>query len=117
MKRLIEFKLADGSEVLVEVEQPEKKPNSGYKPVAHSSGLMVEVAKQTFEEAFDKIRSTAAVVSSKLKALAADETEVKFGLKLTADAGAIFTTVGSEVNFEVTLKWNKKVEVEQKTDN
>jgi hypothetical protein len=93
MKRLIEFKLADGSEVLVEVEQPEKKPNSGYKPVAHSSGLMVEVAKQTFEEAFDKIRSTAAVVSSKLKALAADETEVKFGLKLTAGVPPSYETV------------------------
>jgi hypothetical protein len=37
----------------------------------------------------------------------ADEVEVKFGLKLTAEAGAIFSSVGGEVSYEITLKWNQ----------
>jgi hypothetical protein len=38
----------------------------------------------------------------------ADEVEVKFGLNLSVDSGVIFAAVGGEVNFEVTLKWQRK---------
>jgi hypothetical protein len=66
-------------------------------------------AQQSFEEALDKIKPVASTLISKLRGLntPADEVEVKFGLKLTADAGAIFTSVGGEVSYEITLKWNQ----------
>ncbi len=51
----------------------------------------------------------ASTIISKLRDLdtPADQVEVKFGLKLTADAGAIFTSVGGEVSYEITLKWSQ----------
>jgi Trypsin-co-occurring domain 1 len=109
MKKLIEFELKDKSVVLVEAEGelPEENEDSDIQRRSISPGQVAEVAKKTFEEAFDTVQSATTVIVDKLKGLAADEVEVKFGLKLTSNAGAIFTTVGSEVNFEVTLKWTK----------
>jgi hypothetical protein len=109
MKKLVQFKLEGESVVLVEVEGelPKKNEDSDIKRISISPTQVAEVAKKTFEETFDTVQSATTVIVSKLKALAADEVEVKFGLKLTSNAGAIFTTVGSEVNFEVTLKWKK----------
>ena len=68
----------------------------------------------------DKIKPVASTIISKLHDLStpADEVEVKFGLKLTAEAGAIFTSVGGEATYEITLKWqeNKKINRGDKDD-
>ncbi|WP_413176383.1 CU044_2847 family protein [Anabaena azotica] len=106
-KQLTQFSLADGTTFLVEVDEPE---NIAIQRVALPSGKQVLKAQQTFEEALDKIKPVASAIISKLRDLnqPADEVEVKFGLKLTADAGAIFASVGGEVSYEITLKWNNK---------
>ncbi len=36
----------------------------------------------------------------------ADEVEVKFGVKLSGQAGAIIT-VGGEASYEITMRWTK----------
>jgi Trypsin-co-occurring domain 1 len=36
-----------------------------------------------------------------------DEVEVKFGVKLSGQVGAV-VTAGAEATYEVTLKWSKK---------
>lgn len=104
MKQLAEFKVA-GEIILVEVDEPE---SNVIERVALPSGQMVLKAQQSFEEALDKVKPVANSIISKLKDLntPADEVEVKFGIKLTADAGAIFTSIGGEVNYEITLKWS-----------
>lgn len=106
MKQLIEFSLEDGTSFLMEVDEPE---TIAVERVALPSGRLVLKAQQSFEEALDKIKPVASTLISKLRGLntPADEVEVKFGLKLTADAGAIFTSVGGEVSYEITLKWNQ----------
>jgi Trypsin-co-occurring domain 1 len=38
----------------------------------------------------------------------ASEVEIKFGLKMTAEAGVVISSVGGEVNFEVTLTWKQE---------
>jgi hypothetical protein len=38
----------------------------------------------------------------------ADEVEVKFSVKLTAEVGAIITHLGGEATYEITLKWGNK---------
>ena len=107
MSDLTEFSLEDGTTFLVEVEDP---ASPAIQRVALPSGQMVAKAQQTFEEALDKIKPVAATIISKLKEIntPADEVEVKFGIKLTADAGAVFTSIGGEVNYEITLKWSNK---------
>lgn len=111
MKKLVEFPLEDGTMLLMEVEEveAERVGESTIERVAlPDSQVMVERAKQTFEQALDSIQPATNAIIRKLKGLntPANEVEVRFGLKLSADAGAIFTTVGGEVNFEVTLKWS-----------
>ncbi|NER91000.1 CU044_2847 family protein [Moorena sp. SIO3A2] len=106
-KKLAQFSLADGTTFLVEVEEPESR---GIERVSLGSGKKVLKARQTFEEALDQIKPVASAVITKLRDLnqPADEVEVKFGLKLTADAGAVFASVGGEVSYEITLKWSNK---------
>jgi hypothetical protein len=106
MKKLIEYQLADGSPIWVEVDEPEI---GGVKPVSRS-GEVVEKAKQTFNEALDKVKPIAETIIDKLRNLSdsPDEVEVKFGLKMNAAAGAIIAAAGVEANYEITLKWTKK---------
>ncbi|NEO21939.1 CU044_2847 family protein [Moorena sp. SIO4A5] len=105
-KQLAEFSLSDGTTFLVEVEEPESK---AIERVALPSGKYVLKAQQSFEEALEKVKPVASTIISKLRDLdtPADQVEVKFGLTLTADAGAIFTSIGGEVSYEITLKWSQ----------
>lgn len=111
MKKLVKFQLEDQTMLLMEVEEIEadRAGDSTTERVALPGGqVMVEQAQQTFERALDSLQPATTAIIRKLKGIntPADEVQVKFGIKLSADAGAIFTTVGGEVNFEVTLKWS-----------
>lgn len=99
---LAEFTLDDGTTVLIQV--PELSSDRGFERASKGGDLAIK-AKQSFSEALDTVRPVAETVMRKLRGMNADEIEVKFGLKLSADAGAIFTSVGGEASFEITLKW------------
>jgi predicted RNase H-like HicB family nuclease len=103
-KQLVEFTLEDGGKFLVEVEEPE---DIAIERIALPSGRMVAEARQTFEEAIDNIKPVVTSICNKFKDLGPNEIEVKFGVKLSADAGAFLTSVGGEVTFEITVKWSK----------
>ena len=107
-KALAQFTLEDGTSFLVEVDEPEG--SAIQRVAAVETGELVYKAKQNLEEALDKVKPVASTVISKLKSgltTPADEVEVTFGLKLSAEAGVIFSSVGGEVTFEVTLKWSQ----------
>jgi Trypsin-co-occurring domain 1 len=106
LKQLVEYSLEDGTKFLIEVSESD---STAVERVALPSGRRVLKAQQTFEEALDKVKPVASTIISKLRNLntPADEVEVKFGLKLTAEAGAIFSSVGGEVSYEITLKWKQ----------
>lgn len=57
----------------------------------------------------EKVEPMASLIVNKLRNLnePADEVEVKFGLKLNAEAGAIIALAGAEANYEITLKWKR----------
>ena len=103
--RLIEFPVGEGQTVLVEVS--EFDTDSGDTQVSRLRGVDIQEAQQTLEEALDKLRPMVSAMKSKLDALVepADEVEVKFGVKLSGEIGAVVTTLGAEVNWEITLKW------------
>ena len=106
MKQLVEFPLQDGTSIIVEVEQPE----GGVVKAARSPGEVVAKAKETLEDALDKIKPAAQSIIAKLRGLqdAPDEIGVEFGIKLSAEAGAFIASAGVEANYKVTLKWSKK---------
>jgi|SRR5687767_5792891 hypothetical protein len=93
--------MEDGNRVLFEFEGPYVGPVS-------DEGIL-----QNLEERFDNImnlvRQTAQSAHSTLERIPQPsrptESEIKFGLKLSADAGVVFAKVGSEGTFEMTLRW------------
>ncbi len=106
MKHLVEFSLEDGGSILVEVEGPEM---GGMVPVSRGEGVP-EKARQSFEAALDKVRPAAQAIIKKLRSLhdPPDEIEVEFGLKMSAEAGALIAAAGVEANYKVTLTWKRE---------
>jgi len=102
---LIEFPLEDGSSLWVEVSEATPR---GLTPAAR--GDLPVRATQTFEAALEKVRPAAQAIIQKLRSLhdAPDEIEVEFGLKLSAEAGAVIAAGGVEANYKVTLKWKRE---------
>jgi Trypsin-co-occurring domain 1 len=105
VKRIVEFPLESGSTILVEVDEP--------VVIDERIGLrekIVEKAHQTFESALEKVKPVANIILAKVGSLnqPADEVEVKFGIKINAELGAIIASGNGEVNYEITLKWKKE---------
>ncbi|MBD2439340.1 CU044_2847 family protein [Nostoc sp. FACHB-110] len=107
-KQIAEFLLENGTKFLVEIDESENN-NALVRAARPDTGQMVVEAKKKFDEVLEQIQPVASEIISKLSRLntPADEIEVKFGIKLNAAAGAIFTTVGGEANYEITLKWKQ----------
>jgi hypothetical protein len=108
MRRLVEYRLGgqDEGTVLVEVVEPVEEA-SGEEQAAFRSWRKPMEASVSLEEALERIRPAADMVLAKLRrlAVAPDETQVAFGVKLTASAGAVLASAGVEANYMVTLKW------------
>ncbi len=105
MKRIVEFPLESGSSILVEVDEPALSDDR--------IGLRDEVAQtaqKTFESALDTVKPLANAIMTKVRSLnqPADEVEVKFGVKMSAELGAVIASGNAEVNYEITLKWKRE---------
>jgi hypothetical protein len=90
-----------GEEVLFEFEGPVVGPVS-------DEGVLVGL-QERFDKVMEMVRQTAQSTHSALenmpKPSMPDQYELKFGLKLTAEAGVVFAKMGSEGTFEITLRW------------
>ena len=111
--KLVKFQLDDDEESFVYVEVDEKLPVSGNKKRDKALiGLGDEVAqqaKQTLGKALSSIKPVANAIIKKVQDLnkPADAVEVKFGIKMSGELGAVIASGSAEVNYEITLKWNK----------
>ncbi len=107
MKRLVTFPLEDGSSIEVEIEQPESK--SGVGRISREDQVM-QKAQLTFEAALEKVKPIAGTIVDKLRSMnqPADEVEVKFGIKMSAEAGAVIASASVEGNYEITMKWKQQ---------
>ncbi|HAA31447.1 MAG TPA: hypothetical protein DCE56_31730 [Cyanobacteria bacterium UBA8553] len=102
MKRIVEFPLESGDSILVEVDQPSDRIGLGDE--------IAEKAQKTFESALSTIKPVASTIIQKVRSLnePANEVEVKFGIKMTAELGAVVASGTTEVNYEITLKWKQE---------
>jgi Trypsin-co-occurring domain 1 len=107
-KEIVEFYLDDGTTFLMEIDAPN---NSSLKRVSRVDiGKDIVKATQSFEKSLDRIIPFASTALNRLRynlMTPADEVELKFGVKMTAEAGAIIASVSSDVSFEVTLRWKQ----------
>jgi hypothetical protein len=107
---IAEFQLEEGSNVTALFTVPKPKKKDALEESA-DVGQLVHRARQTLGEALDVVQPVANTIMSRCVTgltTPAKEVEVKFGLTLTAEAGAIFTSVGGDVTFEITLKWENQ---------
>lgn len=111
MATYIQYQLEDGSQVLVEAS--ENVTTRGVVKTANEAdrdGNVIKSANSKFEQALANVRGAADALLGSLRNLHQnpDEVEVKFGLKATGEAGVFaFGKLGTEANYEVTLKWKK----------
>lgn len=102
---LVEFTTDDGAVVTVEaVEEP---PGSGSRLVSRGDDGAVR-ATRTFEGALEGARSAAASALRVFRdgSLQPDAVEIEFGVKLTAEAGALIAKSAVEGHLVVKLSWS-----------
>src|SRR5436853_7267537 len=107
MKHFVEFKMEDGGIIIVEVDEPE---TGGTTRAARRPGEIAEEAKETFEQALNKIRPATEKVITTHRGLAhkPDEIEMEFGFSLNAVVGAVIASASTEASYKVTLRWTSK---------
>jgi NTP-dependent ternary system trypsin peptidase co-occuring protein len=104
MKHLVEFPLEDGSHVVIELDEQETAGT-----VRAGRGNKIEEAKETLEEALNKVLPATKSVLDKLRSMGnrPDEMEITFGINLSTVAGAIIASASVGANFGITLRWKE----------
>ena len=107
MKHLVAFPLQEGSNILIEIDEPE---TGGTVPAGRED--TIEKARETFEEALNNVLPAPKTVLEKLRSLTSrpDEIEVTFGINLSTMAGAFIASASAAANFGVTVRWAGKAE-------
>jgi hypothetical protein len=100
---LMEFKTDDGTVIAVEAPT-ERRPGS--RLVARADGTVQ--AARTFEGALDGVRAAAQAALRVFRdgALRPDGVEIEFGVKLSAETGAIIAKGTAEGHLVVRLTWS-----------
>jgi hypothetical protein len=109
---IVEFPLEAGGKIAVEIQDSEDEIKRTNR--AHDT---IEQAQHTLESAIDKIRPAAEVIINRLTSLSqpASEIEITFGLKLSAEVGALIASGSAEANYSVRIKWVKKAAGDDET--
>jgi hypothetical protein len=116
MSHLVEFPLASGGTVLVQVSHHVAAPaEAGEEPLTRGrlldrTGEATERAGQTLDAALRTIQPAAESLLLTLTQLSRvpDEIAVEFAVELSAHAGAFIATLGSTANFKISLTWRRQ---------
>jgi hypothetical protein len=102
MAEVIRVPLESGGVLAVEVDAPE----AGVVKAGRAGHLAAEAA-QTLESAVAALVPGATALLDKFRATKPSEVSLSFGIKLTAEAGAVIARTAGECNFAVTLRWRE----------
>jgi hypothetical protein len=99
--RVVSFGKGDET-VVVEVGPP----SPGTRAVSSGAGKKIT---ETFEEALSRLDAVLAALRSKVKSQLedADEVSVEFGMKISAELGAIVAKSNAEGNFKISVTWKR----------
>jgi hypothetical protein len=107
MSRFAQFPLKGGGSLVVEVDGVD---SPGARVMRGSTAEdAVASATSTFESALENVRSAAEGILHQLCSLAQppDEVAVEFGVKMSAESGAIIAKASGEANFKINLVWKR----------
>ncbi len=99
MSTIIQY--ADG----LQFEVPEEM--QGEVRVADTGQIVLKVSR-TFDEVLEhQVKPAAQKLVAILRDVSPKEIEVEFGVKITGEAGEVFTKAGVEGQFTIKLKWDR----------
>jgi hypothetical protein len=103
MSKIVQFETKKGP-IFVEVDDSEV--TRGEVLAANDSGVAAR-AKKTFEDALQTVKPGIEEALDLLTSLIKkpNETEIEFGIKIDAAAGAVFAKAGAEATFNIKLTW------------
>ena len=103
MTEFARFSLDDGGSVLVEVGD-----RDGLAQAARVTDVVESVAT-SFGAALASVRDAAATALRQFRAMDArpDEIQVEFGVRLSAQAGAVIAKAGGDGHLKVKLTWQR----------
>ncbi|MFC0602490.1 CU044_2847 family protein [Streptomyces palmae] len=105
MAELVRFDGPEGTSLLVEVadDGPE------LELIARDPSGVAQAGRR-LEEALAAVRPALRSVADSIRALAPDEYEVEFGMKLNAETGVVIAKTALEGHFNVTLRWSRSAQ-------
>jgi hypothetical protein len=109
MKRLVEFSLEEGGSLVVEIDEPDLGGT-----VRAGRGETIDKARETLENALNKVLPATRSVVEKVRSLSSkpDEIEITFGINLSTVAGAFIASASAGANFGITVRWSEQKAVE-----
>ncbi|MFJ4200912.1 CU044_2847 family protein [Streptomyces sviceus] len=102
MAELVRFHAADGATLLVEVDDEEVD----LERIGVRDSHGVAEAGRRLEEALAVVRPALRSVVDFVGALAPNEYEVEFGMKLNAESGVVIAKTALEGHFNVKIHWS-----------
>lgn len=109
-QNLIEISMDNSTKLYIEVADAPFFDGSDPLLVPVASGEKVtKKAKDFLEDSLTQIKNFSNGIAEAIKAadIQPDEFELAFGIKFSADAGIIISSISSEANLTVKMKWNK----------
>ena len=109
MENLIEIKLNEETKILIETSEIGVSDDL----LEHVSGNNIIKKTQNFlSDALEQIKAFSDKLSETINKIEfkPDELEIEFAVKFSADSGIIISTIGTEANITVKMKWNKTKE-------
>ena len=102
MTRLMQINLAEGTWVLVDINESD----AGVARVGRV-GDVIQSSMSSLEAALAPVCETAAAAMRAFRAglTTPDEIEIGFGVRLTAEAGAVIAKSGVDAHLDVTVRW------------
>jgi len=116
--RFVEFLLAEGGSVLIEVND-DAQGRAGFVKSGEAQKDVAEAAKLSFDAAIENVRRASNVMVSKLRDLSTtpDEMQVNFSLKASAELGNLaISKGGQDASYFVSLKWRREPPKEEKRE-
>lgn len=104
MKRIVPFELADGTTIMVEVDEPD----SG-GAIRAGGQEKFDGHPRNFEEAMKQIQSATESAIKHLLSLSLrpESFDMEFGFNLSAQFGAVIAKGTAEATYKVTLHWGQ----------
>lgn len=110
MSDYMEIPIDDNKTILIELLEPvkiNKNEDSILVPVANTKSF-IKKSKDYLENSIEQIKQFSSCIAEGVRDInyKPSELELEFAVKFSADAGVIISSVSSEANLAIKVKWN-----------